>query len=321
MVYVDKSDYRCCWQQTVTTVINNVVRQLRLGDSQLPPPVAEFIPAASEWIEYEKGLPSTIFKNLWWNKNIIDKRPASLSVVDKLGATSKDVVIKAVGRWAQIKCGDEPRILLHYPHSDHGFHSLFHALTPSVQRQIFAFVNNSRTRLGSQENITWDDIQAKIMACGRCKLAHFASGLSCQAIYYAPPGAGKTTALNNEPLVGLDTDWIGCGLTWKDYAVILSHGIPIITNQPENFIGCGLKIIGIYSSNIREDPYGVSFTTCDAVEQFNTRSGTASVIWRIPDNEYVSNFAIGMEALALMFKIIRSYALNMHPYYLRLSKR
>jgi hypothetical protein len=50
--------------------------------------------------------------------------------------------------------------------------------------------------------------------------------------------------LNQEPLVGLDTDWIRIGLIWY-YSPLLRMKVPIVTNQPHAFIESGLKIIGV----------------------------------------------------------------------------
>lgn len=61
----------------------------------------------------------------------------------------------------------------------------------------------------------------------------------------------KTSTQNLELFVGFDTDWIGIGKTWRDYGFILRRRIPIVTNQPEIFIGSGLKIFGIVRSKIR----------------------------------------------------------------------
>jgi hypothetical protein len=71
-------------------------------------------------------------------------------------------------------------------------------------------------------------------------------------VYYAPPGAEKTTAASKELFIGFDTDWIGTGITWKVLTLLFREEVPIITNQESIFFGSGIKVVGIVKKRIRD---------------------------------------------------------------------
>jgi hypothetical protein len=170
-------------------------------------------------------------------------------------------------------------------------------------------------QIGSQKDkISIEDLEQKINDCEHCQSA-YTPGLSIQAIYYAPPGAGKTSCLNDELLVEFDTDWIGVGYNWKAYAKILRIGIPIITNQPEAFVGCGLKITGIVKEKIRLRPDGIPFDTQARILSWaRTQSRNVSLI-QVTDEQYLSHFATHLQMIALIQRLIANRSINILPFY------
>lgn len=164
----------------------------------------------------------------------------------------------------------EPAVLLHFPQSDHGLHALRATLSSTEFQDVLSWMNRIRRKLGSKEKITMDQILDKEAKCKFCRYPR-RPGLSPASICYGPPSFGKATVMDRENFVGFDTDLIGIGLKWSSYSILLLRDIPIVTNQPETFVGSGLKIYGAMSHNIRLNKYGIPYTTVEAQMDFARR--------------------------------------------------
>lgn len=111
---------------------------------------------------------------------------------------------------------------------------------PDIFRQILSFTNARRRDRGNPERITLDKLDVERRKCEYCHPPPYPDP-SVLGVYYAPPGAGKTTTQNKEYLIAYDTDWIGKGMTWREVSPLLRWKIPILTNQCEGFVGSGPK--------------------------------------------------------------------------------
>jgi Baculovirus F protein len=88
------------------------------------------------------------------------------------------------------------RVLLHFPHSDHGMHSLKREIGDQQFAEVLKFINKERKAAQfDTDHISMKQVEQKILECEYCKInSNEKGGLSTFGIYYAPPGCGKTTS-------------------------------------------------------------------------------------------------------------------------------
>lgn len=129
-------------------------------------------------------------------------------------------------------------------------------------------------------------------------------------VYYAPPGAGKTTAQNREYLIAYDTDWIGKGITWREVSPLLRWKIPILTNQCEGFVGSGLKVVGVYNHHLTTTPDGKPYVTFEAVESMQRVQMVNFNFTRIPETQYFSDNVLTMQIKHVLHQMIAEYAMD-----------
>lgn len=175
----------------------------------------------------------------------------------------------------------ERRVIFWFPEGEHGLHALQNAMGPDVFKQILSFTNARRRDRGNPERLTLEKIDAERRKCEYCHQPPYPD-TSVLGIYYAPPGARKTTAQKEEYLIAYDTDWIGKGITWREVSPLLRWKIPILTNQCEGFVGSGLKVTGVYNHHLRTAPDGTPYVTFEAVESMQKVQRVNFNFTRIP---------------------------------------
>lgn len=313
-----ESMHSSCWYRTFEKVIDNVFKNVRKGHIRLPDPIEHMLTRLTCWKLASQGntpqlLPYDAFKAIWWNKSMKGVYEGEARrLYQQLMLKDKEMVSQMKERMVPTS-DKEGEVLLHYPQSDHGLHALKSALGKDFTT-VLGWMNRMRRKLNHYERIRPEDVSEKEATCTMCKERKYRSRLSPQAIYYAPPGAGKTTAQNNELIVGFDTDWCGVGLTWEDYSPILKMNIPIITNQHNVFIGCGLKVIGIVRNDIRLDARGRPLAYADELLR------VAKDQWRniaiLGDRtQYLSEIASTLISFAILQTMVANYAINLKPFY------
>jgi len=305
--------YNQCWYVYTREQVKKTIQNLREGNRRLPDPVENLLSTIVQikMVELDQTgfvLPFEAWKKLWFdldNKGSITKESKQVNATLTHEAKT-NIQFAKLGLLPTV---DRKEVLLHFPHSDHGLHSLRKNLRDQVFTEILNFMNRKRKELGFRAKITLKDILEKEEQCEHC-CDEYVTGLPPQAIYYAPPGCGKTTVLNKELLVAFDTDWIGVGLNWRDYSPLLSRGISIITNQSHIFIGCGLKIIGCAKKSIRRQ-----LTTLEHVKEFARSQSRNMILLVIPDSKFLADYITKLQILALISNTISASVLSEQPFY------
>jgi len=308
--------YNTCWYKTIAQELNSIKLALKGQSLLLPDPMHNMLHNILKWKMVDNNqtpilLPFETFKAIWWSS----KDQAALGkelLRDMKYHEVMQIVHMREDQTPEIK-DEGKKVLLNFPDSDHGFHQLIYALKDQG-KTIFNWMNKQRSKLGlPTDQINYERYKRKTLKCKSCRRGHF-PGISVPGVYYAPPGGGKTTALNNGVLVGFDTDWIGVGLSWRDYTYLLRKGIPIITNQPEIFIGSGVKIIGILKKHIRE-VNGKPLDTYQHLRQWASQHSRNVLFIDVKDDEFLTHYATKLQSLQLMQSIIANHAINQKPFY------
>lgn len=289
-----------CWYRTTRRIVAEVLKSM---DSEsktydLPKTLVRTLTMVSRWRLVQMSqtpilLGIEAFRSLWWSLAETKKSTVAKEILEQITRADRQRVETEHRQAQSMISEDKHRILLHFPHSDHGFHALIRSLPEDQGRSVFRFINTQRAKIDPKARLYWSDLERKIRSCPLCQ-----KGANTNlpkpwdfpmAVYYAPPGIGKTTTLDREKLIALDTDWIGVGPTWVDYSQIFQKGIPIITNQHTAFVGCGLKIVGLYNSSIREVD-GKPLTTVTAIEDIYHQWSTEMFLIKIPIGSYFMDY-------------------------------
>jgi len=262
-------------------------------------------------------LPYDAFTKVWWDReaNGESSKQAKM-LLDQLDRSESEALQRERDNATVIIPKAKQQILLHFPHSDHGLHILRSVLSESDFQRVWSFMNRSRRKIAWGSDISIEKLNRKMKVCTKCKQKiGFSEALSPMGIYYAPPGVGKTTALNQGDIVAFDTDWVGLGSTWRDYSPILRMNIPIITNQYTAFRGSGLKVLGVIKDKIRLDSRGKPFTTLKILEDYQDENPQDVTFITIAKDEYLAHYAQRLKIMQHMSKIIVGYSINMLPFY------
>lgn len=142
-------------------------------------------------------------------------------------------------------------------YTHHGLHALMRVRSDS--HAIFDIINDIRSEDANHFPLKAERLAEAMEKCKHCttiKPSSQAVTTTFCGVYYSPPGNGKTTALETEAFVGVDTDWL---LKMSDFntmlAPFLRRGIPILTNQYHLSVNAGTKFIGTFNtSHLRIDP-------------------------------------------------------------------
>lgn len=309
--------FQTCLYRQLAKTFDNATPSVYRNFARLPDPVESLLRLIGSMALMEKGstpylLPMDLFQQYWWRDE--DRTP------DQLKAIFYDFNKTERDRVDDVRSTLEPKvsakeILLDFPDSDHGLHSLMRLVGENESFTWIKWINKQRTKLDSRARlITKESLNERIKACEFCKHPSTA-GMSVPGIYYAPPGGGKTTAQNLELLIGFDTDWIGIGLNWTDYGWILKKRVPIITNQPEIFIGSGVKIIGIVKQRIRLGCDGKPLDSASRLMRWAKEHDRSVYFIKAKDNKYFSDYALTLQMLAMVQSIISDHTINKLPYY------
>lgn len=307
-----------CWYQTIAEKTKQVLTQVNSKQMRLSDPIEKLFLRITRLQLAEGGqtpflLPFDVFQQVWWNGGNTPDFPKHLLHVitrneQKELAQVKESCIPEVKR---------KEILLDFPDSDHGMHALQDALTEHEFLTVLKFVNSNRSKIDFKaRRVTLSSLEERRRKCIHCKrFSKHTTGLSIPGVYYAPPGGGKTTTLDRELLVGFDTDWIGIGPNWQTYGQLLKQRIPIITNQPEIFIGSGMKICGIVKKHIRPGADGKPLDTEERIQAWADGHSRNVIIIKVEDKEYMADYAIKLQILHLTQHIIANHTINMIPFY------
>lgn len=124
------------------------------------------------------------------------------------------------------------------------------------------------------ENPDYSLLISKIKACNHCRFnesnhPNQHPGMSYPALYYAPPGNGKSTSGRKCLFIGVDTDWL---LKRSNFETIvkpfLDMGIPVLTNQYHLGLKSGIRMFGNFNADLlRTDLNNRPFTSVSEIHQ------------------------------------------------------
>nr|WPV71144.1 MAG: hypothetical protein [Ips partiti-like virus 1] len=308
--------YVQCWYKALTKKRDRVMIVLKKFSLRLPDPVEQQMLKIVQIQLANDGitpvlLPYDVFQSVWWGGEF--EQGFAKRLLEVLGKHEAKQIAHI--RKTLLPKVERKEVLLNFPDTDHGLHALLRELSEQDGNMIIKFINTQRMKLDpGARMINSETLLERQEQCTYCK-AKQKAGISVPGVYYAPPGGGKTTAQNEELLVGFDTDWIGVGLNWSDYGMILTKRIPIITNQPEIFIGCGVKIVGIVPPKIRVGGDGLPLDNQQRLLTWaKTQSRNVTFI-KVGKKEYFSDYVTELQMLAIANNMLANYTLNRLPFY------
>lgn len=310
-----------CWYRTIRSTVEEVLNTHSRANVRMPDPLETALSRIASWRLVQSDtsptlLPFDTFKTVWWNaaENGGTSKLAT-DMLQRLNLADRQQIAELRAREIPEVRPQQQHIILWYPHSDHGLHALQRAVGKDEFNKLLRFINRARQRRGTNERIKLEEIELRKSSCEYCKTERPKRQLSQPGIYYAPPGIGKTTAMNEELIVGLDTDWIGSKVTWHELSPVLNMRIPIITNQSEGFVGSGLKVIGVYNEDIRQDTHGIPYTTIEAIEA-NAKAQTRNYnLTRVKRDTYFADWTLHMQVGHILQQMIAEHCINRMPFY------
>lgn len=189
---------------------------------------------------------------------------------------------------------------------DHGFHQLM-MIHKSSQRILSAI---NKIRSSTSPPITGEDVALGMIKCAKCNAKEFAHGITSPGFYYAPPGSGKSTALQNGTFVGVDTDWLIYG---SDYQTVVCPfimlGVAVLTNQYHLAIQAPERVFGMFNKDIlRNDVHGNPYTSLREI--LLAKQHMRSDIFLIFTNKYFSDVVTTLQRAHYIYDRTRQRFFN-----------
>jgi hypothetical protein len=320
--YPNTPIYGKCWYQYLSTEVDRVLDIMTQPRIRATQHVERVMVEVAQWRMMDQNLspyllPFDAFKQMWWDREANGSMSKNSIWLKEQLTIQERKRIEIEQDLNSVPISKHKRmILLHFPESDHGLHILRQQLSQDDFNRIWGFMNKARSKIDWKARISIETLYSKENKCSKCKKKiGFNSVISPFGIYYAPPGVGKTTALNKGEIVAFDTDWIGLGPNWRDYSPLLRMNIPIITNQYTAFKGSGLKVIGVVKERVRLDAEGNPFTTLKQLKEYENDHPQDVTFIEAKDEEYFSNYATQLKLIQHLNKMIIGYAINTLPFY------
>lgn len=315
-----------CWYQTVVKAVKGILERLKGNQAsfRLPVPIEELLTKIVKWRLNQNGqtvdlLPYDQFMEVWHKKTATGQDSERAKKMIQQLDVADQLVISQTRNRCETKIPEKAKkILFHYPHEEHGLHVLCNVIGEQKAREMVKWMVKERRKIYPQyvDLLSWNSIKESMTTCQECTEKNYpvATALTIFGIYYGPPGVGKTTSMNRSLFVGFDTDWIGIGIGWQSYSYLIKEKIPIITNQKYTFIGSGLKLIGVFKSDIRKiDKQPLD--RVEAIERLMETSPKEVTLFQISNKEYFSDYLLRMELVQMLHKLIVNQAVNLRPFY------
>lgn len=299
-----------CWFHTVSEAVGQSMKALKDTTMKMANPLEEMLVKFARLRMVADGMTPTLlpydaFRILWWKQ---ESDVQARHLLNRLDEPLRKAVVQRLNDYTPKV--EKKEILLFYPQSDHGLHALHKALDESDFRRVLSLTNRLRKKIDpTTEHVSYRhviDKEAECEFCANNKQPH----LSVFGVYYAPPGAGKTTAQNRELFVGFDTDWIGLGFTWRDVVLLFKLGIPIITNQEQIFFGSGIKVFGIAKAKIRR-----GLDTISRIRESARNYEKDFGLQEVQKKEYMSDWILRLQISSIIQQMVINYSFNQMPFY------
>lgn len=156
--------------------------------------------------------------------------------------------------------------------ADHGLHSLLRVHENA--KVILKMINSIRSIADQKDIITRRQLHDALQNCNSCGKRDFGY-MTYPGVYYAPPGNGKTTSLDLEVFIGIDTDWlIANGSYQLVVQPFLLLDIPVITNQYDLVYSSHDFVVGMFNrdrlkSNKQNRPFTSDSEIVEAIKVMN----------------------------------------------------
>lgn len=289
-----------CWFQTIEAAIKQISTECDAphNAARLPPIMLKVFQTlikcglTQQNLSYEL-VPYDVFTSGLWDKgsrmafNDLKEGQTVKSLLhqlnhDKVTENEDNLLKEKHTKWLLLSKNDVT--------NSHGFHTFLK--TAGDESKWLQFINRFRRQAkdfsSPNENITLADVREKEETCEKCKWNKGKRQFTNFGVYYAPPGNGKTTLMNDELFLGFDTDWITSGLQWTQLTKLFMANIPILTNQYSAFQNSGLLITGIFNEkHVRLRPSGQPFTTWEEVKLRQTSENNFLVLHQ-NKNQYLN---------------------------------
>lgn len=255
-------DFSACWYKTLIQH-DNALRAMDQSTEvpRLSAPEATIIKSMTqmrlmldEGLTYDK-LSFQQFKDQWWSKESREQATKLFSEArTSTPKTPKDIIAKAMNELPPAKPqwlgSDTPAVIDSVSRvlEDHGFHALIRVRED--RNVVLNIINDIRSSTDpSTAKITHRNLAGAMARCKRCmSYDNIPTSTSYPGVYYAPPGNGKTTCLQNETFIGIDTDWL---ISMSNYNTVIEPfirlGIPVLTNQYHLCQNSGERFFGMFN--------------------------------------------------------------------------
>lgn len=247
-----------------------------------------------------EGLPPTRlsfaeYKMLWWGKEGTDQARTLLGsrTLPRFSVQLLDKVERQLSVDSGLEFSMTEQTVV-FNHADeienqHGFHVALR--TYHEPKELIHKINQSRHRVGG-EKLSSHRIGRAMLTCERCiGSPNIRQARHPQMLIYAPPGMGKTTAMDEELITGIDTDWLVRGTNFKnELSWFWNQGFTIITNDITKVLSARTKVFGFANYNVlRKTPDGkTTYTSKEEVENVFKSLGNDGLLFT-SDTSYLGD--------------------------------
>lgn len=294
-----------CWADEIFISMEQVIGQDHDGTIiKLAQSAYDFVNVITACRLVKEGLPPKYlsfeaYRETWWGQETSTRAEGLLmSSGMKLGVAEHITRGRTALQYQQ----KAPEVLDVSPDvisANHGFHRVF--LTYHQPRELLHKMNQIR-RLGGGEPFDSDVLAKEMARCERCK-HHTQEARHPQMLVYAPPGMGKTTALDNGDLTGIDTDWLIRYASFNDtVGWFWLNGFSIITNNIDIINTCNTKVYGFLNpSKLRRLANGKYMTPKKDVVRLFHHLGSDGLLFNGTREEYLSHHSLRIMVAANIY--------------------
>lgn len=255
------------------------------------------------------------FRTKWWGQ---ESEATAHSLLQEQTTISEEMGLlkqslpPAKPQWVADTNGEVDTILpSHTVANDHGLHAVL--LATHNGARILKTINRIRLLSPVQDPIEPQDIAEAIRMCPRCTGDPPATGPTLPGVYYAPPGNGKTTCLNERHFCGVDTDWL---VKMSDFQTVIAPflqlDVAVITNQYHLATNAGEKFFGLFdAAHLRLDPTGKPFTPEHEIQYAVQTYGADLAI--LLEHNYLTNNLLSLYRCNYIYRLAREKFLPRNP--------
>lgn len=267
----------------------------------------------------QESLPPTLltfekFRDQWWKTPTHDRAMKILFESDQpyhiLNSIVRGLKVQdnpQPPQWLNLGTSPSPDLIQTNTQvvQDHGLHALMRVRHD--RHEIFRLISTIRSEANPEGLLSPTQLAQAMTDCPLCSTKPRGLSTSFPGVYYSPPGNGKTTSLEHETFIGIDTDWLLKNSTFDNIMrPFLAKSIPIITNQYHLAAASGTRFFGAFNpNNLRINPLtNLPYTTLTEIEK--TRTVLRSDLFLLYTDKYFS------EVLPLLYRAAYLYEFSQY---------